>query len=124
MQKDKFIIYRRDAKKGSPAYSPKSYSAPFYAGHYVAGMEAWVSWYCFNKREDGTFEAKLDEAWNEGSHNGGGTICVDIPQEWFNLTYDEFLDHLITLASASHYGFTAEDLKEKEDLKAFFGFNA
>ena len=48
-------------------------------------MEEWALWYCFNKKEDdgedqssGTYEAELDEAWNEGSHYGGGTIDVDI----------------------------------------------
>ena len=28
----------------------------------------------------------------------------------------------VTLAAASHYGFTPEDLREKAGLKAFFGF--
>ena len=101
MHKEKFMIYRRDAKKGEATYSPKSHSAPHFEGHY---------------------EAELDEAWNEGSHYGGGTINVDIPKEWFSLSYDEFLERVITLASAAHYGFTIDDLKEKEGLKEFFGF--
>ena len=122
MHKEKFIIYRRDAKKGEATYSPKSHSAPHFVGHYVEGMEEWASWYCFNKKEDGTYEAELDEAWDEGSHYGGGTINVDIPKEWFALSYDDVLEHIITLAGAKHYGFTVDDLKEKEDLKEFFGF--
>ena len=116
------MIYRRDAKKGEATYSPKSHSAPHFVGHYVEGMEEWASWYCFNKKEDGTYEAELDEAWDEGSHYGGGTINVDIPKEWFALSYDDFLEHVITLAGAKHYGFTVDDLKEKEGLKEFFGF--
>ena len=87
MQKKKFMIYRRDARKGSSAYSPKPHSAPH-------------------------------------SHYGGGTICVDIPQEWFGLSYDDFLERVITLAAATHYGFTADDLKEREGLKEFLGFNS
>ena len=143
MHKEKYMIYRRDAKKGEATYSPKSHSAPHFVGHYVEGMEEWASWYCFNKKEDdgedqssdgedqssdgedqssGTYEAELDEAWNEGSHYGGGTIVVDIPKEWFTLSYDDFLEHVITLAAAKHYGFTVDDLKEKEGLKEFFGF--
>ena len=129
MQKEKFIIYRRDAKKGDATYSPKSHSAPHFEGHYVEGMEEWASWYCFNKKVDdgddqssGTYEAELDEAWDEGSHYGGGTIDVDIPKEWFALSYDDFLEQVITLAAAKHYGFTVNDLKEKEGLKEFFGF--
>ena len=47
----KFMIYRRDAKKGEATYSPKSHSAPHFVGHYVEGMEEWASWYCFNKKE-------------------------------------------------------------------------
>ena len=116
------MIYRRDAKKGEATYSPKSHSAPHFVGHYVEGMEEWASWYCFNKKEDGSYEAELDEAWDEGSHYGGGTIDVDIPKEWFALSYDDFLEHVITLAAATHYGFTVDDLKDKEGLKEFFGF--
>ena len=62
MQKKKFIIYRRDARKGSSAYSPKPHSAPHFEGHYVEGMEEWASHYRFNKRDDGKYEAELDEA--------------------------------------------------------------
>ena len=122
MHKEKFMIYRRDAKKGEATYSPKSHSAPHFEGHYVEGMEEWASWYCFNKKDDGTYEAELDEAWNEGSHYGGGTINVDIPKEWFALSYVDFLEHVITLAAAKHYGFTVDDLKERKGLKQFFGF--
>ena len=122
MHKEKFMIYRRDAKKGEATYSPKSHSAPHFEGHYVEGMEEWASWYCFNKKDDGTYEAELDEAWNEGSHYGGGTINVVIPKEWFALSYDEFLERVITLAAAKHYGFTVDDLKERKGLKQFFGF--
>ena len=123
MEKEKFMIYRRDARRGSSDYSPKPHSAPHFVGHYVEGVEEWASHYCINKRDDGKYEAELDEAWPEGSHNGGGTICVDIPQEWFSLSYDEFLERIITLAAASHYGFTVDDLKEKKGLKRFLGFN-
>ena len=104
----KFMVYDRLARKGSSAYSPKSHSAPHFEGHYVEGMEEWASHYCFIKKEDGTYEAELDEAWDEGSHYGGGTINVAIPKE--------------SLASAKHYGFTPDDLKEKKGLKEFFGF--
>ena len=45
-----------------------------------------------------------------------------IPKEWFDLPYDEFLERVITLAAAKHYGFTPDDLKEKKGLKEFFGF--
>ena len=122
MHKEKFMIYRRDAKKGEATYSPKLHSAPHFVGHYVEGMEEWASWYCFNKKEDGTYEAELDEAWDEGSHYGGGTIDVDIPKDWFTLSYDDFLERVITLAAAKHYGFTVDDLKERKGLKQFFGF--
>ena len=122
MHKEKYMIYRRDAKKGEATYSPKSHSTPHFVGHYVEGMEEWASWYCFNKKEDGSYEAELDEAWDEGSHYGGGTIDVDIPKDWFALSYDEFLERVITLAGAKHYGFTVDDLKERKGLKQFFGF--
>ena len=117
-----FWIYRRDAKKGEPAYSPKPHSAPHFEGRYVEGMEEWASWYRFSKRDDGIYEAQLDEAWDEGSHYGGGTISVEVPSEWLHFSYDEFLTRVVSLAAASHYGFTPDDLKGKEGLKAFFGF--
>ena len=124
VQLEKFWIYRRDARKGEPTYSEKSHSMPHYEGRRrIEGMEEWASWYCFNKKDDGTYEAELDEAWNEGCHNGGGTIRVEIPKEWFDLSYDEFLERVVTLSAASHYGFTPQDLKDKEGLKAFFGFD-
>lgn len=123
MKNEKFMIYHRMAKKGESTYSPKKHSVPHMeGGRYIDGLEEWASWYCFNKKEDGTYEAELDEAWDEGSHYGGGTIRVDIPKEWFDLSYEEFLQRVVTLAAAKHYGFTPDDLKEKEGLKEFFGF--
>ena len=80
MHKEKFMIYRRDAKKGEATYSPKSHSTPHFVGHFVEGMEEWASWYCFNKKEDGTYEAELDEAWDEGSHYGGGPSTWIFPR--------------------------------------------
>ena len=44
-------------------------------------MEEWANHYCFSLKEDGTYEAELNEAWDEGSHYGGETINVAIPQE-------------------------------------------
>ena len=102
-KKEKFMVYQRNSKK-------------------CERVQKWVSWYCFNRNEDGSYEAELDEAWYDGSHNGGGTIIVAIPKEWFSLSYDEFLGRVITLASASQYGFTSENLKEKKGLKELFGF--
>ena len=55
VHKVKFMIYRREAKMG------------------CENKKSCVSWYCFNKRNDGTYEAELDESWIEGSHYGGGT---------------------------------------------------
>ena len=104
VQKEKFMIFRRNAKMS------------------CEDTKKCVTWYCFNKRSDGTYEAELDESWTEGSHYGGGTIDRDIPGDWFDLSYDEFLERVITLASASKYGFTVDDLKEKKGLKEFFGF--
>ena len=86
-------------------------------------MKEWASWYCFNKMDDGTYEAELDEAWWwGGGHNDGGTIHTAIPEEWFDLPYEEFLEHVVGLASAAHYGFTVKELKSKKGLRKFFGF--
>lgn len=121
---EKFWIYRQWAEKGEEGYSKKRYSAPHYEGEKTPdGMEEWAQHYCFNKMDDGTFDAELDEAWWwGGGHNDGGTIHTEIPEEWFTLPYDEFLERVITLSAAAHYGFTADELKKKKGLKEFFGY--
>lgn len=121
---EKFWVYRRSAEKGEDGYSEKDYSTRHDEGEKTPeGMKEWASWYCFNKMDDGTYEAELDEAWWwGGGHNDGGTIHAEIPDAWFALPYDEFLENVVTLAHAAHFGFTAEGLKEKKGLKAFFAF--
>ena len=88
-------------------------------------MREWASWYAFNKMNDGSYEAELDEAWCwGGGHNDGGTRHVAIPQEYFALPYEAFLNEIIPFAGARHYGFTAEMLLQKPGLREFFGFHA
>ncbi|MBS7262515.1 MAG: hypothetical protein KIG36_02785 [Eubacteriales bacterium] len=125
LEVDKFWVYRRSASKGQIGYSEKDYSAPHCeGGREIEGMREWASWYCFNKTDDGMYEAELDEAWCwGGSRNDGGTIRTEVPEEWLTLPYDGFLEKLVTLSSAAHYGFTAAELKEKEGLAEFFGFS-
>ena len=121
---ERFSVYRRQAEKGEPDYSPLPHDAPHREGpNTPEGMREWASWYAFNKMDDGTYEAELDEAWWwGGGHNDGGTIHSEIPEEWFEFPYEEFLSRVVTLSAAAHYGFTAELLLEKEGLKEFFGF--
>lgn len=121
---ERFSVYRRSADEGDPDYSPLPHDAPHYEGPSTPeGMREWASWYAFNKMDDGTYEAELDEAWWwGGGHNDGGTIHREIPEEWFELPYEEFLQEVVSLAAAAHYGFTAEMLLEREGLREFFGF--
>ena len=121
---ESFSVYRRSAEEGEPDYSPLAHDAPHYEGpHTPEGMREWASWYCFNKMDDGTFEAELDEAWWwGGGHNDGGTIRTEIPEEWLDLSYDEFLNQVVRLSAAAHYGFTPEMLASREGMREFFGF--
>ena len=121
---ERFTVYRRAAEKGDPDWSELPHDAPHYEGpNTPRDMREWASWYAFNKMDDGTYEAELDEAWWwGGGHNDGGTIRAAVPEEWQDLPYDEFLENVVTLAAAAHYGFTAQMLKAKEGLKEFFGF--
>ena len=121
---ERFSVYRRSAKKGEPDYSPLPHDAPHYeGGKQPEGMREWASWYAFRKMDDGTYQAELDEAWWwGGGHNDGGTIRREIPEEWFELPYEDFLSNVVGLVAASHYGFTAEMLEEKAGLKEFFGY--
>ena len=121
---ERFWVYRRDAEKGQPGYSEKDHSAAHYEGPKTPdGMQEWTTWYAFEKMDDGTYQASLDESWWwGGGHNDGGTIRTEIPEEWFELPYDAFLEKVVTLSAASHYGFTPDELRAKEGLKEFFGF--
>ena len=123
--KDRFSVYRRSAEEGDPDYSPLPHDAPHYEGpHTPEDMREWASWYAFNKMDDDTYEAELDEAWWwGGGHNDGGTIRNEIPEEWFELPYEEFLSNVVCLSAAAHYGFTVEMLLKREGLKEFFGFS-
>lgn len=121
---ERYSVYRRNAEKDEPDYSPLPHDAPHREGPKTPeGMREWVSWYAFNKMDDGTYEAELDEAWCwGGGHNDGGTIHREIPEEWFALPYEEFLENVVTLAAAAHYGFTLEMLLGKPGLREFFGY--
>ena len=121
---ERFSVYRRAASQRDPDYSPLPHDAPHYEGPKTPeGMREWASWYAFNKMDDGTFEAELDEAWWwGGGHNDGGTIRTESPEELLDLPYEEFLKEVVYYSSASHYGFTPDILKEKKGLKEFFGF--
>ncbi len=121
---ERFSVYRRSAEKGEPDYPPLPHDAPHREGPGTPeGMREWASWYAFNKMDDGTFEAELDEAWWwGGGHNDGGTIRTEIPEEWLELPYEEFLGRIVGLSAAAHYGFTPEMLMGRKGLKEFFGF--
>ena len=119
-----FQVYNMHASKGARGYSEKKYSADHYEGEKTPeGMKEWASFYQFVKRDDGTFEVELEENWWwGGGHNDGGTIHSDIPEEYLDMPYDEFLRNVVTVGKAAHYGFTADELRECEGLKEFFGF--
>ena len=121
---ERYSVYRRNAEANEPDYSPLPHDAPHWEGSKTPeGMREWASWYAFNKMDDGTYEAELDEAWWwGGGHNDGGTIHTEIPEEWLTLPYAEFLANVVTIACAAHYGFTPEMLLEKPELKEFFGY--
>ena len=121
---ERFSVYRRGANEGDPDYSPLRHDAPHYEGPGTPeGMREWASWYAFNKMDDGTYQAELDEAWWwGGGHNDGGTIRREIPEEWHELPYEEFLGKVVCLAAAKHYGFTVEQLLARDGLREFFGY--
>lgn len=119
-----FLIYNMHAEKNKPGYSEKRYSATHWEGEKTPeGMREWASYYQFVKYDDGTFEVELEENWFwGGSHNDGGTIHSDVPEEYLDLPYDEFLENVVTVGKAAHYGFTADHLRSISGLKEFFGF--
>ena len=96
MHKEKFHIYRRDARKDSPAYSPKPHSAPHYESSYIEGDE-WASWYCINKKDDGTYlfseeedEEECDREATAGQKQALMNYREGLPQkEGVTFTVDE-----------------------------------
>ena len=123
-EEDRFLVYHVGREPGEPGYSPKRHDAPHWEGdHTPEGMREWCTWYAFLRMDDGTYQAKLDESWWwGGGHNDGGTITRPIPEEWQGLPYEEFLERVLDLAAARHYGFDLEELLAKEGLRSFFGF--
>lgn len=116
-----YLVYSRSAKEGQPGYSEKDHSVP----HNEPGandMKEWINYYRFNKFDDGTYEAEIDEAWYcGGSHTDGGTVHLEIHDTWQDLPYDEFLAKVVK-TGGSYYLFTADDLKACKGLKKFFGY--
>jgi hypothetical protein len=114
-----YTVYRRRASRNAPDYSELSHEVSINGGSVTARAER----YAFIKLDDGTFSASLEESWYRGgSHNDGGTVSEQIPEAWFNYQYDDFLEKIVTLSTASRYGFRTALLKNRNGLKVFFGF--
>lgn len=116
---DRFMVYNMHGGNND-----EKHSAPHYeGGKIIDDMKEWASYYQFVKMDDNTFEVELEENWWwGGGHNDGGTIHQEIPEEYFDLPYDEFLEKVVTVGKAEHYGFDAHYLRKKEGLREFFGF--
>lgn len=120
---ESYMVYNRMAKEGEPGYSDKCHAVPHEEPSAPKEMDEWVNHYQFNKLDDGTYEAELDEAWWwGGSHTDGGTLFRYIPDLWQDLPYEEFLEKVIKVAAAEHFLFTVEDLLACPGLKEFFGY--
>ena len=67
----------------------------------------------YNKEDADRIRELLIQLSRSGKDRG------EIPEEWFELPYDEFLDNVLSLAAARHYGFSVEMLKEKVLMSRF-----
>lgn len=121
---ENFMAYCCWAKEGQEGYSPVDHSVPHVEVEGVStGISEWVRHYSFHKMDDGTYEVELDEAWYwGGSHDDGGTVKRPVPDEWFELPYEQFLEKLLTICGAARYKFTVEELLARQGLRQFFGF--
>jgi|GEM_PF-1001293 hypothetical protein len=120
---DNYLVFKDMAKEGEPGYSTVNHVVPHCEGNGPTGINEWVRYYSFHKMDDGSYEAELDEAWYwGGSHGDGGVLTHDIPDAWFDLPYEEFLEKVLTLTAAGHFLFTVEELLSKPGLKKFFGY--
>ena len=119
----RYVFFRNGAEKGQPGYSMVEHVIPHCEGNGPTGINEWVQHYTFYKMDDGSYEAELDMAWYwGGSHCDGGEVTADIPSEWFDLPYEEFLAKVLTLVCASRFLFTVEELLSRPRLKKFFGY--
>lgn len=122
MIKHHIRIYNRFVEEGEPGYSEKDFSAPLFDGH-TSGIKRWCDRYYVRVLMDGSYQMELETSWTYGgSHSESEMVETPIPKEWFALTYDEFVDKIITLGEAQIFGFTVEDIKKAEELKEFLGF--
>lgn len=118
------IIYNFNASKSSKAYSEKRHDYKSLDNDKETDRREgfFALSYRFVKYNDGIYQSWLDEAFPEGSHYGGGIVKEVIPDQWFDLPYEEFLQKVYELNYVKEYNFSLNDLKNRDDLKDFFGY--
>lgn len=70
----------------------------------------------------GAYEFEFQEGWFAGSHWDGGTLNTELPQEWFELTWEQFLDNFIEKYPPKSYFITRTELECNLALRKFLGF--
>lgn len=73
--------------------------------------------YEFHKLANGTYQAFIQG----GDRYTGGSRTFDIPKDYLDGTYEEFLDKYEQLVPGGHFGLSKEDLLVDGGLKAFLG---
>jgi hypothetical protein len=74
--------------------------------------------YKIEKRELGGFSVYIQA----GNRSAGASKSFYIPQDYFKLPWEEFLDKYLQLASPSSFYVNKTDLENAPGLKEFLGF--
>ncbi len=98
----------------NPKY--KTFKVPISCGTMLHGW--YLERYEFNKHFYGGYSAFVQA----GDRVTGGSRTFFIPQDYFDGSFDEFLDKYVKLVSPGAFGMSKEDLKNAEGLKKFLGF--
>lgn len=92
------------------------YKVPIKSGSDAHGW--YLERYEFNSHELGGFSVFVQA----GDRVTGGSRTFYIPQDFFNGTYEEYIDKHCELIPPSHFGMGKEELLNDKNLKKFLGF--
>ncbi len=86
-------------------------------------MQDRLEHYDFRRHANGSYSIDLQIGWPGGwSHYDGANMTRDIPQEWFALPWDEFMDRFEESFCSPAFYYTRGELEAVPGLKKFLGY--
>ena len=86
-------------------------------------FDQWLEYFCFSRYSD----SSIKYSWTFGlfgtsSHHDGGGGTNQIPAEWLQLSWEEFLERFYQEAPSCIHAIKKEELEQNKKLKVFLGF--